>query len=323
MSTADLRPDLSVIIVNWNVKKQLEACLQSLYEHTQQVSCEVLVVDNASQDGSPEMIAAEFPKVQLLRNPANVGFARANNQAITLSKGRYVLLLNPDTLLHDDALSRMVSFLDHRADIGVLGCKVLTAEGKIDTRCARRFPTLWGELFELARLSYRFPHNRLFGEYLMTYWDHGDSREVDAISGACLMVRRAAIEQVGLLDESFFLYGEDIDWCYRCKEARWKVFYYSEAAIIHLGSQSTQQLEDEMGLERFRSRDQLFRKHRGQVYAWTYKALVFLLAVIKEMIFGMGFLRNIGSEKRDWYSRKIKMHWRVLLWALKERPNLC
>ncbi len=318
MSIGDSRSDLSVVIVSWNVEEQLRAGLQSLYAHTQQISYEVFVVDNASKDGSPEMIAAEFPKVQLLRNPANVGFARANNQAITLSKGRYVLLLNPDTFLHDDALSRMVSFLDHRADIGVLGCKVLTAEGKIDPRCARRFPTLWGELFELTRLSYRFPHNRLFGEYLMTYWDHGDSREVDAISGACLMVRRAAIEQVGLLDESFFLYGEDLDWCYRLKKAGWKVFYYSEAEIIHIGSQSTRQLKEETALERFRSRYKFFRKHVGRGYAWIYKTLVFLITMIKEMIFGVGFLGSRGRERRDWYREKVRVHWRVLRWVLRE-----
>jgi GT2 family glycosyltransferase len=317
MNTGDLRPDLSVVIVSWNVKEQLKACLQSLYEHTQGISFEVFVVDNASQDGSPEMIEAEFPKVQLLRNPANVGFARANNQAIMLSKGRYILLLNPDALLQDDAPSQMVSFLDYNPDIGVLGCKVLTAEGKIDIRCARRFPTLLGELFELTRLSYRFPHSRLFGDYLMTYWDHGDSREVDALSGACLVVRRAAIEQVGLLDENFFLYGEDLDWCYRFKKAGRKVFYYSEAVIIHLGSQSTQQIRGEMGLERFRSRYKFFRKHRGKVYAWLYKVVVFLITVIKEMILWTGFLRSMGAEKRDWYRGKVRLHGRVLLWALK------
>ena len=166
----------------------------------------------------------------------------------SLGVGRYVLLLNPDTLLHDDALSRMVSFLDHHLGIGVLGCKLLTAEGKIDPHCAREFPTLLGELFELTKLSCWFPRSRVFGSYLMTCWDHGYNREVDALSGACLMVRRAAVEQVGLLDENFFLYGEDLDWCYRFKKAGWKVFYCSEAEIIHIGSQSTQQLKEETAL---------------------------------------------------------------------------
>jgi len=254
----------------------------------------------------------------LLRNPANVGFARANNQAITLSKGRYVLLLNPDTLLHDDALSRMVSFLDHHLGIGVLGCKLLTAEGKIDPHCAREFPTLFGELFELTKLSYWFPRSRVFGSYLMTYWDHGDSREVDALSGACLIVRRAAVEQVGLLDESFFLYGEDVDWCYRFKQAGWEVFYYSEAEIIHLGGQSTQQLKEERRLQRFRSRYKFFRKHSGKGYAWIHKALVFVITVVKEMIFGIGFLSSMRREKRDWYREKVRLHWHVLRWVVRE-----
>lgn len=309
---------LSIVIVSWNVKEPLKVCLRSLYEHTQGVSFEIFVVDNASQDSTPELIETEFPKVQLIRNEVNVGFARANNQAIMLSKGKYILLLNPDTFIKDDALSRMVGFLDIHPDIGALGCKVLTTEGKIDFRCARRFPTLLGELFELTRLSYRFPHNRFLGDYLMTYWDHGDNREVDTLSGACLMVRRETIEQVGLLDEDFFLYGEDVDWCYRLRKAGWRVLYYSEAEIVHLGGHSTQQVREEMSLERFRSRYKFFRKHKGKGYAWAYKALVFFITVIKEMIFGMGFVRSMKRKKKNWYREKVRLHRHVLRWVLRE-----
>jgi GT2 family glycosyltransferase len=263
------------------------------------------------------MVDTEFPKVHLIRNPANVGFARASNQAITLSTGRYILLLNPDTVLHDDALSRMVGFLDRHPGIGILGCRLLTTEGKIDPHCARKFPTLFGEFLEMTRLSYWFPHSRVFSGYLMTYWDHKDNREVDALSGACLMVRRAAVEQVGLLDENFFLYGEDLDWCYRFKKTRWEVFYDSEAEIAHLGGQSTQQLKEDRRLQRFRSRYKFFRKHNGKGYAWIYKALIFVITVVKEMIFGISFLGSMRREKRDWYREKVKSHWRLLRWVLR------
>lgn len=311
--------DVSVIIVSWNVKDWLRICLQSLRRHTRQTTYEVFVVDNGSQDGSAEMVETEFPDVHLLRNEANVGFARASNQAIIDSQGKYIVLLNPDTFVRDDALSRMVGFLDDRPGIGALGCKVLTAEGEIDLRCARRFPTLQSELFELTRLSFRFPDNRLFGRYLMSYWDHGDTREVEALSGACMMVRRQAVEEVGLLDETFFLYGEDIDWCYRLKRAGWAIVYYSEAEIVHIGGQSSQQVKEEMGVERFRSGYRFFRKHRGPGYAGAYKALVLLISVMKGLFFGIGFLRNAGKRNyRSWYCDKVKLHGRVLRWALGE-----
>ena len=308
--------DLSIIIVNWNTRDLLKACLRSVYAETRGLTFEVFVVDNASTDGSPEMVRTEFPQVRLIQNNVNVGFAKANNQAIALSKGRYILLLNPDTLLRDNAFSRMVHFLRSHPDIGALGCKILTSEGKIDLRGAKGFPSLLGEFFELTRLSYRFPRSKFFGNYLMTYWDHEDSREVDVLSGACLMIRREALEQVGLFDERFFLYGAEVDWYYRLKRMGWKVFYYSEAEIIHIGSQSTRQLGEKMGLERFRSRYRLFCKHKGKGYARAYKALLCLVTVIKVLGFWIGFLGSTSSEKKRWYRRKIRLHRRVLWWIL-------
>jgi len=309
--------DLSIVIVNWNTRELLEACLRSVYAQVHGLDFEVFVVDNASVDGSPEMIRTKFPQVSLIQNNVNLGFVKANNQAISLSKGRYISLLNPDTLLKNDALSKMVTFLDGHPDIGVLGCKILTAEGEIDLRGAKEFPSLLGELFELTRLSHWLPRSRFFGNYLMTYWDREDSREVDVLSGACLMIRREALEQVQYLDENFFIYGAEVDWYYRLKRLGWKVFYYAEAEIVHIGGQSTSQLKEEMGIERFRSRYRLFWKHKGRSYAWAYKALVFLITVTKVLAFWIGLLVSTSGEKKCRYQAKVKLHRRVLWWVLR------
>jgi hypothetical protein len=261
------------------------------------------------------MVERTFPQVRLIRNAANVGFARANNQALRLSRGRYALLLNPDTVILDQSLVQMVHVMDQHPDIGALGPKVLTAQRAIDLRCARRFPGLLSELFELTRLSARFPQNRLFGHYLMSYWGHDDDRDVDALSGACLMVRRDAFEEVGMMDEDFFMYAEDIDWCYRFKKAGWRVFYYSAAAILHLGNQSSQLARTEMGIERFRSRQRFFEKHCGSSYATLYRGVLLLITLFKQLIFLAGFVRHRGSQ-RDGYREKIGLHGQVLRWVL-------
>mgnify|MGYP000436249468 CR=1 FL=1 len=306
--------DLSIVIVSWNTRKLLEACLRSVYAETRGLTFEVFVVDNASVDGSPEMVERAFPQVRLIRNAANVGFARASNQALRLSRGRYVLLLNPDTVILDQALVRMVHFMDQHPDIGALGPKILTAEGEVDLRCARRFPSLLSELLELTRLSARFPHNRLFGNYLMSYWDHNDSREVEVLMGACLLVRREAMEQVGLLDENFYMYGEDVDWCYRLRKAGWRVWYDSQDYIIHLGSQSTKLVQEEMGLERFKSRHALFRKHRGSLYAGAYKALMLAITLAKQAAFWAKALMSRDKGQRHRYQDKVRLHGQVLRW---------
>jgi len=316
MSTGDLKPDLSVVIVSWNVKEQLGACLRSLYEHTQQVSFEVFVVDNASQDGSPEMVEVDFPQVKLIRNPVNMGFARANNQAIRLSTSRYVLLLNPDTLVLDDALPRMVWFLDQHPRAGIVGGKVLTPVGQIDFRCARRFPRLLTEWLELTRLASHYPHHPFFGQYLMGDWDHEGTRPVDTVGGYFLMARRAAIQEVGWLDEGFFMYGEDVDWCYRMHQAGWEVWYHGYATIYHVGGQSSRHVRDAMGIERFHSRYRYFRKHHGGLYAWSYRVLLSLISLGKVALSSVQAILNADVEKRRRFWGKAGLHKDLLHWAL-------
>jgi len=314
---------LSIIIVNWNARKHVEACLRSIQRETKHIAREILVVDNASHDGSVHMIRAQFPEVILMENKENVGFARASNQAIKLSQSPYILLLNPDTLILKDALTKMAKFMDEHSHIGTLGCKVLTGEGILDLRCARRFPTLISELCEKTTLAVRFPGSRLFGSYLMSYWNHDSSREVDALSGACMMVRRELIENVGFLDEDFFMYGEDVDWCYRVKHAGWQVFYFSDAEIVHLGARSTSLVRDEMGVEALRSLNLFFRKHYGPAYAWAHRALIFALSLAKQLVFCSRMLVSKTAEERERYTRKLCLHYQVLRWAIMGQGRRC
>lgn len=309
--------DLSIIIVSWNTRDLLRACLKSIYAQRSGLDFEVFVIDNASRDGSPQMVRRDFPKVQLFKNAENLGFARACNQGLRRAQGCYVVLLNPDTRLLDDAFGHMVAFLDKHPDIGALGPRIVDADGSVDVRCARRLPTLAGEFFEKTRLDRRYPHSRLFGRYLMTYWDHNDSRDVEALSGACLMVRREALEQVGGLDEGFFMYGEDIDWCYRIRQAGWRVFYYSDAQIMHLGSQSTNLVYEDMGIEALWSLNRFFQKHYGLTYAVAHRFLIASISLAKQLGFIGGWL---FSRNRVYYRAKLQLHRRVLRWAVIGHP---
>lgn len=308
-------PDLSVIVVNWNARELLRRCLASIQEQTQGITYEILVVDNASSDCSADMVATHFPDVGLIRNAENVGFAKANNQAISHARGRYILLLNPDTVVLDNALEQMVTFAEGEPQIGSLGCKILAPDGNIDFRCARRFPSLLTEFFSRTRLSKRFPHNPLFGRFMMGDWDHNSSREVECLVGACMMVRREVIDQVGPLDEDFFMYGEDMEWCHRIKKGGWQVFYYSEPQILHVGACSTAQNSAEMGVEYLQSMALFFRKYRGPGYALAYRILVLATTLAKHFLFSVGHRLAGNFQRRAWYRDKVLIQRRVLRWV--------
>lgn len=311
--------DLSIVIVSWNTRELLRSCLTSIRAKTQGIIYEILVVDNASTDGSAAMVLENFSEAVLMQNnEENLGFARANNQAFHRSRGRYILLLNPDTIVLDNALGQMVALADAEPQIGALGCKILTIDGGIDFRCARRFPSLLTELFSRTRLSKRFPYHPLFGRFLMGDWDHNSSREVECLVGSCMMVRREVIEQVGLLDEDFFMYGEDIEWCYRIKKTGWRIFYHSEPQIIHIGSRSTEQNRAEMGIEYLRSMNIFFRKRHGPGYALAYRILILVTTLIKQLIFSTGLLLTDNSKRKGGYREKVQIQRRVFRWVFSD-----
>ncbi|MDZ7342474.1 MAG: glycosyltransferase family 2 protein, partial [candidate division KSB1 bacterium] len=268
--------DLSVIIVSYNTRDLTLNCLKSVFSQNH-ISYEVIVVDNSSEDDTVDHIRTCFPRVKLIKNETNKGFAVANNQAIRLAAGRYVLLLNSDTLLiSDDSLCKMVAFMDARKDAGISGCKLTKANGKLDWPCKRSFQTPAIFLYRSLRLDKLFPRHPRFGKYHLTYLDENQTHEVDAITGAFLMIRRETIEDIGLLDEHLFMYSEDMDWCFRAKQRQWKVFYYPEVHVIHYKSRSNKKRNHKMMYWWYYSTWYVYKKHMAKRYNKLVNAMVFL-----------------------------------------------
>ncbi|MEO0077060.1 MAG: glycosyltransferase family 2 protein [candidate division WOR-3 bacterium] len=224
---------LSIIIVNYNSKSHILSCLKSLSDIGQVKDYEVFVVDNSSTDDSVSAIEKLYPWVKLIKNNRNLGFAKANNQAIKLAQGEYILLLNPDTVVVNDAINKTINFMDRNLDISAVSCRVELANGKLDPACHRGFPTPWASLCYFLGLEKLFPKSRLFGQYHMTYKLFSVPHEIDVPSGCFFLIRRSTVEKIGLLDEDYFLFGEDVDWAYRIKQAGGKIYFYPDAKIIH------------------------------------------------------------------------------------------
>ncbi len=235
--------DLAIIIVNYNTRDLLRACLRSVYASEGDFSYHVTVVDNASQDGSMEMVEQEFPQARAIRAPKNGGFAYANNIGLRAygfgenrpmeELPRYALLLNPDTELPSTALAEMLALMDARPDIGASGPRLILPDGSLDKACRRAFPSPTSFIYRGLGLSKLFPHNPRFAQYNLTYLPEDQETEVDSVVGAFMLVRRQALEAAGLLDESFFMYGEDLDWAFRIKQAGWKIWYYPQVIVYH------------------------------------------------------------------------------------------
>ncbi len=231
--------DLSVIIVNYNVKEFLLNSLDSITKAAKNISIEIIVVDNASDDGSIEALKEKYPDVILIENKKNVGFGKANNQALEIAKGNYFLLLNPDTIVREDTFEKMLDFFHSHPEAGIAGCKVLNPDGTLQLACRRGFPGPWTSFTKVMGLSSLFPKSKLFARYNLTYLNENETYEVDAVSGAFLMLKKEAYEKIGGFDPQFFMYGEDLDLCYRVQKAGFKVFYFHETEIIHYKGEST------------------------------------------------------------------------------------
>ncbi len=253
--------DLSIIIASFNTRDFLRDCLDSIFASEGVGSFEIFVVDNNSSDGSPELVRELFPAVELLTNSANVGFAKANNRALKLSSGRYILLLNPDTRLETTTLAEVVGVMDERPEVGMTGLKLVRQDGSMDLACRRGFPTPTNAVAKFARLDKIFPNSRIAGDYNQTHRDPDSDYEVDAIVGAFMFFRREVLEQVGLLDERFFMYGEDLDWCWRIRKSEWKVLYLGSKEILHVKGASTSQNQRLMNGHFHRSMYMFHKKH--------------------------------------------------------------
>ncbi|HDI52105.1 MAG TPA: glycosyltransferase [Bacteroidetes bacterium] len=273
-------PLLSIILVSFNVKNFLEQALRSIQKATGQLSCEVIVVDNASQDGSVELVRSKFPEVQLIANDTNRGFARANNQAFRIARGKFIALVNPDVLVQEDTFQTLLDFLRSHPEAGMVGCKILNPDGTLQLACRRSIPTPWVAFTKLIGLSYLFPKSKIFGRYNLTYLDADAITEVEAVSGSFMIVRRKVVEDVGYLDDAFFLYGEDLDWCYRIRKKGWKIYYVPTTKIIHYKGASSQKGGFDSLLLFYQAMLLFVRKHfRGRYLFFTQWFLVAGIAI--------------------------------------------
>ncbi len=286
--------DVSIVIVSWNTREVLRNCLNSIFAETNGIHFEIFVVDNNSADKSQEMVFQHFPNVKLIRNSTNRGFAAANNQAIRLATGRYILLLNPDTIILDNAITRCISYADRRTDIGALGCQVLEGDERIQ-RTGFAFPTPWRLFLIQSGLSRAFPQSRIFGRPELGWWDRNSDMELDVTSGMFMLVRREALEQVGLLDESYFVYTEEADWCYQLARKGWRRVFTTCARIVHLdgGSKSTSQVSTKMYVQIQKSMLIYFKKNLG-IRSWLVGKVIYI---------GANLIRAIA-----WYLQSVPNH---------------
>lgn len=294
--------DLAIIIVSYNTRELLRACLRSLYASAGDFSYHVTVVDNAGSDGSVDMVQAEFPQARAIAAPRNGGFSYANNIGLRAygfgaqdedrNLPRYALLLNPDTELPPTALAAMLALMDGRPELGAAGPKLVLPDGSLDKACRRAFPSPQSFIYRGAGLSKLFPRSRRFGQYNLTFLPEDEEAEVDSVVGAFMMVRRQAIQAAGLMDESFFMYGEDLDWAYRIKQQGWKVLYYPHVQVLHHKGAASR---DNPRVRRaFYDAMRIFvRKHyRQQTPAWLYGLIMAGISLKGSIDVGGAWLRR-------------------------------
>jgi GT2 family glycosyltransferase len=272
--------DLGIVIVSYNTRDLLRTCLETVYASQGDFSFKVCVVDNNSPDGSAALVSNQFPDVHLIANEDNPGYPAANNQGLQAfgypngkETPRFALLLNPDTELPPDGLARMLDFLVTHSDTGAAGPRLILPDGSLDLACRRSFPSPEVSLYRLSGLSKLFPRSRRFGRYNMTYLDEHVMTEVDAVVGAFMLIRGEAIRQVGLMDDTFFMYGEDLDWCYRIKDAGWKIVYNPEVTVIHV-KRAASKHSARAQVEFWRAMSLFYDKHYAEQTSWPIHALI-------------------------------------------------
>ena len=274
-----------MVIVTHNVRALLRDCLRSVFASEVPFGFEVYVVDTGT-DGSAAMVRRDFPRAATIEAPHNPGFAAANNLGLRRTRGAYCLLLNPDTVVPPDAFARTVAAMEADAGIGILGPKLVRSSGQLDLACRRSFPTPWNACFHLLRLSRLFPQHPRFGAYNLTYKDPDEAYDVDAVTGAYMLLRRDALDQVGLLDETYWMYGEDLDLCWRSKARGWRTRYYPAVCVLHLKGQSSKGRSLRCTYEFYRAMYLFYGKH----YAGTAPAAQNALVAAGIMAFGLASL---------------------------------
>jgi GT2 family glycosyltransferase len=304
--------DLSIVVVNWNVKELLRDCLQSLRVaagQSPQLGIEIIVVDSASSDGSPQMVRDEFPQVRLIASDQNLGYAGGNNAGATVAAGRYLFLLNPDTVVQPTALAQLINFMDARPQVGAVGPKLLWPDGSVQSS-RRRFPSLGSLFWESTLLGQWFPRNRHIRRYHLADRSPDETQQVDWVVGAAILIRREAWQQVGPIDEEFFMYFEETDWCRRAADGGWQLFYLPTAQVTHFEGKSSEQVVAARTLRFQKSKLRYARKYFGsfwhgalRLFLWSTFAFQWAEETAKWLI---GHRRALRAERMVAYSQVLK-----------------
>ncbi len=280
-------PLLSICMVSLDCWDILKDCLDSLHTSLGDIQYEIVIVDNASSDHTPDRIKSEFPDIQLIENQRNVGFTKATNQAIERSRGSYILWLNTDTILRPDTLSKLLRFMDENPRVGIVGPKVLNLDGTFQPQCRRGLPTPLASFCYLLKLDRFFPRSRIAGQYLLTHLPVDAPNPVDSVSGCCLLTRRIVCDDIGRLDETFFGFGEDLDWCLRAKKKGWEVWYFAGSEVTHLkgkGGVHTKPYHKVWGIHQ--AMWLFYRKHLSSTYPGFVNGMVWLAIIGSSILSG-------------------------------------
>ncbi len=272
---------ISVIIVNFNVREFLEQALESVFRALKGIPSEIIVVDNASVDGSVQMVRQRFKEVILIENKENVGFSAANNQGLEVARGEFIVLLNPDTVVQEDTFKKLLEFFERTPDASAATCKILNPDGTFSVDCRHSIPTPLTAFWKVTGLARLFPKSKIFGRYNLTYLDENQCYPVEAISGSFMMMRREIVQKVGKLDEDFFMYCEDIDYCYRINQAGGKIYYVPDSQIIHYKGESTKKNNLDYVITFNRSLYKFYKKHYQQKYVYPFKWLILLGTILR------------------------------------------
>lgn len=310
-------PIISVIIVSWNARDYLRQCLTSLFNVSANENFEVLVVDNDSTDGSPEMVEKEFPAVSVIRCKTNHGFAKANNIGIQNASGNYLCLVNSDVEFIENPFQILIDYMVSESSVGIIGPKILDSQRNIQ-RSWMRFPTLWNMFCRAVALDNLAPGSLHFGSYLIKNWKPDNPTPIDVINGCFWFVRKTALKQVGLLDESFFMYGEDLDWCKRFKEKNWQVVYHPGTSVIHYGGGSSANAPVRFHIEKQRAMLQYWHKHHSK-----YKIPVVFAIMILDHLGRLitGIIQLLSPNGRPEKYNKIKRSISTLHWLFTPKVN--
>lgn len=309
-------PELSIIIVNWNSANYLDTCIRTIRENTRGLRYEIIVVDNASYDGSEAVARRHGDSVRFFQSDENLGFARANNLGFRHSVGKTLLFLNPDTEIRGDALVRMNDCLSRLSDAGCLGCRILNADGSVQTSCIQSFPTILNQFLDSEFMRCLWPNSGLWGNASL-FLDPKEAVEVEAISGACLMMNRGIFEQIGLFSEDYFMYTEDVDLCYKVRQAGYKNYYIPKATIIHFGGGSSGKKGSNFSAIVMReSRVKFFRKTKGYLYSLMYRISTLIAALVRIAVLATLFPVFMIRKRNDSWKYSFQKWRSILEWSI-------